>query len=55
MDSDKITSSELVDFIRLTCLRFYLMFLKPHNNIKKQEFADELSILKKQVTDFYGL
>lgn len=52
MDSDKITSSELADFIRLTCLRFYLMLLKPHNNIKTQEFADVLAILKKPSNRF---
>lgn len=52
IDSDKITSSELIDFIRLTCLRFYLMLLKPHNNINTQEFANVLSILKKPSNRF---
>lgn len=47
MDSGSIYQCELIHFIRLTCLRFYLMLIKPHNNIKTQEFADLLSILKK--------
>lgn len=46
LDSNTITVNELIGFIRYTCLRFYLMVLKPYDNFKTQEFAEILSILK---------